>query len=523
MSAAYVVTIALGPHEAPTWTLVSDSREPVDRSAGVWALDGYGQAWTMPEDWPAQPDPASAHFAVAAVLPEALPPMEVGTPVAVTVEAYFAPASFPILVAEFYGRLTDAVARPAVLPTEAGPQHGLAVEFVAVDYLADLQETYVAAAPWPAEYPNARLDRIWAAAGITDTVDLVNMSAFDEFRALDVDHRPVGEVLEDHLRQVSRVGVLASLNVTGWQRPIVVPLVSTGEIEGSAPAGTVQYATTALSERSTFAGGPLVLVTAGGVVTPSVEPANVTAYKVMDAALVDVDIELRRDKGKATNRVLVSGEFAGLFGEVGPDLTYTVPTVESAFPDAVAARGPITLPLESTFSYYHSAKGMADMYLGDDADAAGQWGAEAVTIHASELATAAEADRFLRDLFPVVAQDIPGWTDFWPYGRPVLLYGLLPAHRLTRWPWLSGALSGADLEIEGGRFDITVHLRPNTPRQAYNIPPDPATYVPAPGDPLSCATLRRDFPTMTSKDAGDGRPYIDPALTCYDARLIRSA
>ena len=533
---AYRATLTLGGPGG--WTMVSDSTVPVDPTAGVWVLDGMRQAWTMPDEWPAQPDPGSCQFTVAAIDPVGLPPMLVGTPVRLEVVADYAGEEY--LLTTFHGRVSDATARPTTLPVVdplTGVQEtvaALAVEFVAVDYLADLAEDYIGAQPWPEEYPADRVDRIFTAAGL-QWIDLYTFNTFDVFKALDVDHQPVAAVIESHFSQVADPGgVLDSADAAGWSRPIVVPVVAPAGggtwpgYDGTVPEGTVGWAVVGLDERATLHGGQMRLALAGGVLGLEVDPESNPLQPTAGTDYVGVEISMKRSKGQANNRVIVSGDFEALFGELGPDsgAMLSVPTVEAEFPDIVASRGPITKTADSTFRYYHSATRMAAMYLGDRAELAGRWGVEEFTIYASDIPTAAAArEAGLSRLLPPYEQGVPGYgglfdTVTWPYGLPVVLAGLQPAHRLTPYPWMAGSLQGVTFTLVGGEFTYDLAIRPSVPRQAWSHMTEP--WSTSPTTPACPRTLQEKFPTVTYRDKGDGTPYLDPTLTYYDLRLTRS-
>jgi hypothetical protein len=506
----YTVDVAIGD-----WSMTSDSRAPEpDAGAGVWTLDDLRYSWSAPGDeWPAQPDPATASIKIGALDEVLLPPLDIGTGVSFVVTGYYEGDPTPYPVARFDGRISDASARTR--------GDGLAVEVTAVDYTADLREIYVAAAPWPADYPTDRLDRIMEAAGLEWGLTHV-WDAFDGFRALDVDHRPVAEVLEDHLSQLAQTGGFISYADYGWERAAVFFHIASGTFpEGDPlPAGTVVWDQALLVER-TASGGPLVLTAGPGGLTvePSPTPASepsVGNTRQIPAEVVDLDVEWRRDKGRSVNRVVVSGTFAGIFGELGDSLLVTRPTVTAEFPDVVEARGPITLAKDSTLSYLHSALKMARMYLGDRDDLEGRWGVESFRLHAHALEESG-THRLIFPLFPSAAENVFSGHAAYPAGAAVVVHGLRPAQNPAGGgrAWMAGQLVGADLTIAGGRVLVDCHLRSSIPRPSAAFGSTGTNAY----DALSwagVATVQGGAHALTSW------AEVDPDLTWTDLRITRS-
>lgn len=525
----YTVTIDVG---AGAWTTTIDSRTPApDIAEGVWVLDDFGTSWSMPEDkWPAQPEPEFLRLKLLSVVTSALPPMDIGTPVSVQVTGHVWGEFFEYhpTLGTFEGRISDPSARTTTVDLAGlGRVPALEVDLACTGYLADLAELYVGAPSWPAENANDRMAAIAEAAGITWApgmgVGESTFDAFDHFRALDVDNQKALDVLDDHLRQLATAGNLASASVTGWSRMVVVPYVSDGTWpvppEVPTPAGTVQWMLTPLYERVMGTGGPLVLQQLdngkwGLAADPNYGSNEQSDYTAVRSSVVDAEVEWRRSKGTATNRVLVSGEFAGIFGEFGPDLsvTSTVPQ-EASFPDLVAARGPITEAYDSTLRYVHSARLMASMYLGDREDRQGRWAVNEFTFYADEMTDGDEVVHLFRlpQLFPNHRQGIPQWGVDYPYGAMVVLYGLQEAHQLGGRDWTAGYLVGATLTIRNRRLAVTLTLRTGVSLQGYSTLGDGTTDY----EPLTPAALRLKYPTLSPAD-------MDPSVTYYDLRLTRS-
>lgn len=507
----YTVEVRLGPD----WSMTSDSRNPApDPAAGVWTLDNYRQSWTMPDEWPAQPDPATAVLQLGAVDQALLPPLEIGTPVTVVVTGYLgAFSSDAVPVARFDGRISDAVVRTR--------GDGLVAEVTCVDYTADLRELYVGAAPWPAEYPNDRMDRIMAAVGLTWGSTPV-WDAFDSFRPLDVDHRPVAEVIEDHLAQLARTGGYVTYGDRGWQRGVVYYHVASGALPAGDPdpAGSIVWEQVTIDER-TSSGGPLVLTMGpeGVTVTPSPTPA--TEYSAgntrqVPADLVDLDVEWRRDKGRSTNRAVVSGEFAGIFGELGESLTVTVPSVTEEFPDIVQQRGPVTVSRDSTLQYIHAARLMASMYLGAREDLESRWSVESFRLHVHRLEDP-NTHRLVFPLFPSAEENGYGGLSAYPVGASVVVYGIRPTQNPAGGgrEWMAGQLVGADLTVEGGKVLVDCHLRPSIPRPIGNTMATQANAY----DALSWMAAKT---VQGGAYAATTWAEIDPDLTWQDLRVTRS-
>lgn len=518
-----------------------DGRFPEpDPAAGLWVLDGWTQGWDLGDDWPAQPEPATASCRLAAVGAPELPPLEIGTRVSVWVQALYPVDNNmrTVYVARYEGRISDAAATPALLPVDDGAGgtttvRGVAVELTLVDLNADAAEDWIGARPWAQQTATIRVQDILLAGGQSDAFGSLLPVAYDYFRPLDVDHRSIADVLEEHLAQLTRYSGTGA-NVYGWQRGILTTEVAGRDgfvvtDPGSLP-GEDRYRIQLLTERSTMDGGPLRLVRVGDQVTVALEPGTGRGHKVMDGDYVDLSVEWRRDKGRATNRVSIGGEFAGLYGELGSDytdtegnpVTPTVTQVVAEWPDVTAQRGKITLGRDSTLAYVHSAKLLANMLLGDRADSQGRWAVESATFYLSELADWDTAMRLLSEpaLFPdpISRSNLTlAPQNALPYGKALVIHNVEDQLHLEDVPYLAGALAGTSLTVANGQAAITVKLRPGVPRQHHQD-----STADSPNLPASPLTLARRHPGTTVRDKGDGTPYIDPSLTPYQLRLARN-
>lgn len=504
-------------HMGPDWSMTSDTRSPVpDGSAGVWVLDRAVYSWDVPEDeWPVQPEPATASWRIAATSPDSLPPLEVGTQVAMVVLGYVSDSVDPLTVAAFHGRISDADAEPGSVNTPTGRASTLEVNVTAVGLYVDLRETYVGSAPWPQENAGPRLERIFAAAGLTLEGPGIGGGGLNysltQFRELDVDHRTVAEVAEDHLAQVADAVSVPSSWVTGWQRGVVSAQLDTATwtYPDPDPIRPPSWWLQIIHERAHTDGGPLVLRNIGGQLVAVVEPitdGQPPESKSIPAELVDLSVRFHRDKGKATNRISVGGEF-----EDQADPSVTTTQVVVAHEDIVEARGPVTQRADSTVVWIHNAEDLGRMQLGDRSELVGRWGVEEVQLYLSEVDTVADALQVL-GMFPT-AEGGPAPSDLaGPYGYPVLVYGLQAAHQLTGQPFLAGTLIGATLTVERGRAVVSPRLRPGVSRQRY----DAEAPTPRPArSPATAETIQRLHPTLTFAD-------VDPSLTVYDLRLARN-
>lgn len=499
----------------------------------VWVLDGLTIGWDS-DGYPEQPEPMTCTYRLLAADPDALPPLEVGTLVYVSVSGYVADYDTPgdnlgfldnIPVATFYGRISDPTVRPVMFN---GLPH-LEVSVLAVSHEVDFAESYIGAQPWPEEAGYARMARIHEAAGLNQGFTWTGgTGAAAIFRALDVDHRDFMDLMDDHLRQVTTLQLLGGTGVdTGWQRGIVQPQIGQGEPTDDGQPGEVLAAVEGLPERRT--GGPRVFVQvdrllttlAQDTITSGTTTTGVTGAATVSAAVCAFALEWRRDKAALPNRVDVAGEFLSL--GVVPAGT----TVRAEHEDQVAAHGPITRRADSTLKYAEDATAMAGMYLPDHGEYVGRWGAESVTVYLDALTDRHRAAALLQDppLFPWhgtshLLQEAAGY----PFGHTFHVHGLQAAHRLGGAGYVAGTIRGAVLTLSGSapanhRAVLTVRLLPAVRRPAGLVDP-PATYDAA--TYASPATLKAHHPTVTVRDVGDGlTPYVDPALTPYDARLIR--
>lgn len=503
----YVTTVSIGP-PGNVFRLVSDSRDPApDPAAGLWTLDGYKHTWQMPSDeYPRQPEPATASLKLATTNAADLPPLDIGTPVLVEVEAFYPDnPGYGWEVATFGGRISDAVARTK--------GDGLEVALTAVDYTADLAEEYVAAQPWPEDYPADRLDRIMAAAGLTWAQTQV-WDSFDTFRALDVDHRSVADVLEEHFSQLTHTSGYLKFYDAGWERGIVQYHLD--------PDGAVAWEQAVLAER-TASGGPLALTMgpAGLTATSAPTPASASSYDIgstreVPADRVDLDVSWRRDKGQSTNRATVTGEFAGIFGELGNSLAVTVPEVTAEHPDVVTERGPITVTKASTLAYIHSARLLAAMLLPAREDLASRWAVDSFRLYVSRLAGTAE-HRMVFPLLPSPASvGYSGAATEHPAGAAVVVYGVRPGQNPGGRAWLAGRLIGAELSIVGGDIVVDVRLAPTIPRPPTAYGATDGTF---PGQSVTWAGLKT---IQGGAYAATSWDQVDPDLTWEDLRVTRN-
>lgn len=524
----FTTLLEMGEHAGrPTGTapfsVTLDSREPdaTEALAGpAWVLDGLSLRWSAP-GWPAQPEPVVAAFRLLSADPDGLPPLEVGTLVHALVLGYPEAdvpsgdwaAGVAVHVGSFFGRISDAVARPVMFRGQAMVE----VQVTAVDHSAEWQEIYIGAQPWPEESGANRLERIVAAAGLEEAFDSggSGMYAAATFRGLDVDHRSFADLMEEHLAQVTDLSFLGE-DVPWWTRGVTVPQVQAD--------GTVGVLVDELGQRGGT--GARVLVEVDGILTTMAKdtmPAMytevlgpVTGVASVPASLVSVDLEWRRDKGALPSRVAVGGEFdtrPGFGG--GPSVTQ----VTAEHPSVVAARGPVTLRLDSTLKYIDNAESMAGMYLPDKADYAGRWAVERVGIYGGAIRTYDAAMALLEEpfLFPWHGPADVFTVSPYPFGSALHVHGLQAGHRLAG-DYVAGVMIGAALEVRaserhpGRRLAIGVELAPLVRRPTEGLEDPLVDYAPLPATP---STLARHHPTITPAD-------VDPSLTPYDLRLVRN-
>lgn len=492
-------------------------------TAQVWVLDGLTMRWAM-ESYPAQPEPVVATFRLLAENPAALPPLEVGTLVYVKVEGYFPddPAT-NTPVASFYGRVSDATGRPV---TFNGAPH-LEVEVTATSHEADWSEVYISAQPFPEEAGYARVNRLVELAGLT--TDGSVGGGTEVMRALDVDHRTFMDVAEETMSQQAAVDLLPTGWEYGWQRPIIQPTLvynsTTGLVEG--PVVTMP----SLNERR--AAGPRVLVWVDGILTTMADDLDtpddgLAGAATVPAAYCAMDLQWRRDKSLLPNRIDVPGDYAAYASYVTGLIEAASTLARVQNDDQVAEHGPITRTMESTLKFAFSARAMARMYLPDEAEFVGRWAAPAVTIYGAAIPTPEAAEALFRDppLFP-----FHGWAGFsgspeagLPFGRTFHAHGLQAEHRLAGDSYVAGSIIGAGLAVNASaprdrRVMVTVSLSPTIGRnvRTYLEANVPDFTVANAGDswPISPRALAARFPTATPAN-------VDPALTPYDLRLVRS-
>lgn len=473
----YTVAITVGE-----FSTTVDSRTPApDPAAGAWVLDGLQIAWrTSGDDWPPQVEPMSCSLGLWTTDKANLPDFTIGDLVTVAVEVTGPEPLFgnpeTIRAAEFAGRLTDADAEPS--------RGGVMFSLVAADHLADLGEVYIGAEPWPQETASARQARMAAAAGVAFTND---PTSGQYFHARDIDHQPALQVFQDYARQV--VGQTIDY---GWFSSVLVAVRDT--------AGAVRYGIPPMRQRQD--GNALGLTTYyGGHTTLQVEDnAFMDSSRVYQAAhLTLADSRFRKDKGKTTNRVVVTGRF--------PDDTLT--TVEVAH-ESAAAR-PITLRVDSDLVYPADATLLGQVYLGDENEMGQRWALDSFVALYDEFTNIEDAD----GLFPKVLDYDAAANPYpiHPVGHVVVVTGIPDAQNMAPRPWVAGQLTGAELQVQDGEVRARLSLRPTIPRQQ--------AFATVTSPPLTPASLRTSasFATLTYKDKGDGTPYLDPTLTYYDMRL----
>lgn len=521
----FVTTLEMGEHAGRTtgtapFVVSLDSRAPEDIGGPAWVLDGLSVRWSAP-GFPAQPEPVVASYRLLAADPEDLPPLEVGTLVHFTVTGYPSagtseeawPAGLPVQVATFYGRVSDAAARPVTFQGQAM----LEVRVTATDHSVEWAEIYIGAQPWPEESGANRLLRIVEEAGLEEGFGGGGSGYYASawFRALDVDHRTFADLMADTLRQCADLTFFGE-DTEDWSRGVLVPQLSSDNT-------STDVLIEPLNERGGV--GPRVLVEVDGILTTMAKDTMPAGYTTVQGPLqgvasvasgyTSVDVEWRRDKAALPNRVSVGGEFEtrpGFGG--GPSATQV--TVEHE--DRVAAGGPVALRLDSDLKYIDDAEAMASMYLPDRADYAGRWAVERVAVYLSAVESYDDAATLLEEpyLFPWHGAYLPFTSEPYPFGHVLHVHGLQAGHRLAG-DYVAGIITGAGLEVRASadshsRLGLVVELAPNVRRPGV-IASEPAEdygFLPAtPG------TLARHHPTITPAD-------VDPTLTPYAMRLVRN-
>lgn len=563
---------------APQWTAKHRTWQPaLDRDAhpDVWTLDRVSIGWAQ-QEYPGQPEPVTATFRLLAANPTALPPLQPGTLVHINTDVYPTPVSTwtqaqrdgdgplgAIRAGHFWGRISDPVARAVVF------QHRpmVEVEVTCVSHDAEFQEEYVGAEPWVNEYAWARIPHILDAAEVPYRFDwstYVGLSPW--FKDLDVDHQPLLDLLDKHLRQMSTWQLIGDIRETdptverGWVRLIAYPRISGGQAAAGAGAGTVVLDLVELTERADYGGtiswpnpaaqapnqspggwvGPRVLVEVDRQLTTMAKDFVTWESDGHDQALhgsasvsadaASLEVVWRRDKGQTPNRVRVVDPIddEGFWrDQLGPYAGFsdTPNAINVDQADRVLAEGPITRQEECTLHYDTDAIGMGNMFLPDEAEFEAGWGVEGVTVYVDALADE-WALRALLESPPLFPDHGPAtFAQGHPFGATFHVWGLREGHRLGGTSYLGGTLMGARLEVNASaprkqRLMLGVALTRTVRRPiwqtATQVPGDAAT------DTASVDTVQAHHPTVTYKDNGDGvTPYLDPALTYYDLRLVR--
>lgn len=503
---------------ADVFTASADTSAPAVPAGPVWVLDGLAVGWTMPE-WPGQPDPTSCTFSLLCADPTAMPPLEVGVWVDVsmrgrTTKSGGVAGTYTTDLGRFLGQVTEATA----LPVMHNGQAMLAVTVTADDVLASWAELLIGDAPWPEEYAADRIARIMAAAGFTTDI-LVDGN---RFKPVDVDHRGFVEVLDEHLRQlatnVSEAGDFLTTPEAGWRRPILQARVAAGAAVPTPFLATLKQRGPA-TPRPT--GGPRAVTYVDGTLThaaaDTMAGGPVVGSATVTGAVAATEVEWKRSKLGLPNRVLVAGEFTTPEGAA-------VTAVTRDHPDLLDDQGTITRREDSGLYWSYDADEMAAMLLPDRSDYVGRWATERVTIMAGAL----DDDLAVRSLFnspsllPYHGRVTPGVDILPPFGETFHVHSLQEGHRLAG-AYIAGQMMGARLVLQGAAGDaarVNVELTlARTIRRLWeydggNLEWQVAGYLDDPRRPFSPRTLDTHGLGAVPTNAVDFTPY--------DARLMRN-
>jgi hypothetical protein len=448
--ADYTATITIGDL---SFTI---ERGVCDLEDSVIVLDGLRIGWDIDESapWPAQPNPVSCQLGLWTSDVAELDAVVISTPVSVELTDVAEQT-----VATFHGRIVRQAARPR---RGAGTSLSMLYSFSALDYTVDLAETPVTITDeWPAESGTDRLARIYAACSSAGLPFGAPPDGGDSaFAALSAGTTTAAALLEDHLRQIAiDVG-------DGLQRYIVVPVVTGGVLE--------EFGVTLLERTVDASLLPGVIEEVGGLLTLTFPDED--AQGLVDACVVDLDVQWNRLKYRAVNVVTVAAD-EGL--------------------TATAAQGtgpPVRLTLESTLTNRDALEAMAELYLPDVAETNG-WVADAFRLHAWREPASITPSWFPDHSDPAAPTTV--------YVMPIAIVNV-PANVNLAGPGdvYAGQLVKVELTVEGGRIMVDFALRRQLP-------------APVGADAVTWDWISANHPTITWDD-------IDPGLTWYDLRLGRT-
>lgn len=460
MTRAWQVTLTIGAH-AP-W--VTNSGVLPDPNAATSVLDGMRFGWAFPSGkWPAQPDPITLAATLATYDATTLADLDIGQ--TVTASLILDPSGSPFFGAVFLGRVAGVSA------THERRAGRTLTRFVvqAVGYVVDLAELDIAAPVWPQETADARIlhirDAINAASPTapfatagSSTVTILAATVAETRKALDLLTRLYDQVADDPGAPPGAT----------WSRQVVLPTFTGTTLTG--------FATVALSDRIDATNLPGRLTLVGSVLTLTIVGVAGSTL-VVDACDVELDpVEWARDKDRAVTAVTVSGPFG---------------TAAASRP----AAAPVALALDSTLATTGGSAParMAAMYLPDNT---GEWVVDKFTWHCT--------DTLDTGYFP--AATLASWLSL---NVPVVITGIPDDVNLSsRAGIYAGQLNSLDLTVAGGELTADLALRRTLPRTRL----DAAKIA-------SSTWLKTAFPNVGCRGAAQN---IDPELTSYDLRLVRS-
>lgn len=414
MTAAWSCAVVVGEH---TFLVEQAIDEEVADAPAV--LDDLRFGWSMPTNglYPTQPDAMSAEFALNLPVFSDYSDLAKGDPVQIELRV---PADGNI-VASFYGRVTDATARPRDR-REEDEDGGVTLDVVAIDYTVD-----------PAEQRGPETGVLNDPLYEYDVLQSAFFNGFGGVLPGDIDGIPtlwtsptdvvVPDTIlvgPDRLRAFEQVAAMLqqAVNSTAGTRMILSPLIVAGEL----PSG----------RRFT-------------IDTIEAHPETALDF-ILDASAVDMDVTWQQVKGDAPDRVVATygpSSLQAVATMTGATEPYVDIPLQLHLPDAAGAR----------------AAEVAAWYLPLDLAELG-WQVKALTFYVDQM----DPETLLT--FPGVL--FPRW--FWDEGEPeradcynaqIVVFGadatVVPEAIFSS--YFGGYLAGATAQIRDGLLSFDLALR----------------------------------------------------------------
>jgi hypothetical protein len=422
----WTVTVKIGGTGTGTWphefTITGPTSDEVSDTPAV--LDGLRFGWRLPQNgiYPDQPEAMSAEWSLNVPAFADYADIARGDEVAIELEA----AGYDY--AAFYGRITDAKARPRDQGDESAG--GVIIDCAAIDYTADPVEEYVTP-PGPAVLPAPIYEY--------DTLQRAFFNAFGAVLPGDADGLPdywtsradinVPEEFYLNAKPAEQIAVILRQAVSWTTRMILSPRIGSNGHLNDVRAFTIDTIVT----------------------HPSTDPDW-----TVDASAVSMDVTWKQVKGEAPDRVVATFDYPdGAGGTTTREVVATRAGAAWPYIDV-----PMTLQLAIPFSADWRALEVGQSYLANDTTDQG-WQVETVQVQVDQLPGGVDTIA----LFPRWKDDEGDPFGFGYYTRSmcynlnVTVENIDPSVHPTGGTTMSGGLAGAQVTMVDGIpvIDLALH------------------------------------------------------------------